>query len=86
MSKIALKCAIFDVKFQNFLGGDTPEPPLPGGPTDVLRRSGRPASALRADDCPPLAPPSNVFSPLIVGGLDKTLPIWGRGLGGFWGK
>ena len=55
--KNALKCTILNIQFQNFLGGDTPEPPLregatpsrthpPGRPT-ALRAFGRPAAAAR---------------------------------------
>ncbi len=52
----APKCTILNIKFQNFLGGDIPEPPLregatlsrtpPGRPT-ALRAFGRPAAAAR---------------------------------------
>jgi hypothetical protein len=55
----ALKCIFCDIKFQNFLGGYTPEPPYgrgsratpsrthPHGRPPALRASGRPAAAAR---------------------------------------
>ena len=64
----ALKCIFCDIKFQNFLGGDTPEPPYGRGsratpsrthPPDDLRRFAPPAvrRPLRGRLFGPIIPP-----------------------------